>query len=128
MPDLERLLAWQIDETAGFDSAWVSLRGRRLSAEGRAIGLGPVPFWTTYRLETIDDFVTAQVVVESRWADGAASLHLSRNEHGWIVNGERRADQRPAGCALRSTPIGSAVGDLSGRGTSGSEGSRHCLE
>jgi hypothetical protein len=92
MGDLRDLLVWTIDETAGFDTAWARIEGTRLIAEGRAAGLLPVPFWTTYSLETGDDFVTARVQVESRWAGGSAALDLRRDGAGWTVNGERRHD------------------------------------
>jgi hypothetical protein len=107
VPDSRRFLAWQIDETSGFDTAWAELRGRRIIAEGRTVGQVPVPFWTTYRLETGEDFVTASVTVEARWADGAASLDLRRDREGsWTVNGEPRPDLASAlDCDLAACPL-----------------------
>ena len=106
MSDPRHLLVWTIDDTVGFDSAWVRIDGSRLSAEGRATGLSPMPFWTTYRLETGDDFVTARVEVQSRWDGGAATLDL-RNEDGrWSVNGEPRPDLEGAlDCDLGACPL-----------------------
>jgi hypothetical protein len=105
MPD-PRLLVWQIDETAGFDSAWAEVHGSRLTAEGRAVGQGPIPWWTTYRLDTDDDFVTAHVSVESRWAGGGATLELTRTGDGWSVNGEPRPDLAEAlDCDLGACPL-----------------------
>jgi hypothetical protein len=90
---LRRFLAWQIDETSGFDSAWAEIEGGRLTAEGRTVGQVPRPWWIEYRLETGDDFVTARVQAEARWEDGAASLDLRRDPAGgWTVNGDPRAD------------------------------------
>lgn len=101
-----RLLVWAIDETAGFDSAWVTIEGSRLSAEGRAVGLQPTPFWTTYLLETDDRFVTARVRVESRWDGGAATLDLRRDDRGWTANGESRHDLAAAlDCDLAACPL-----------------------
>jgi hypothetical protein len=88
-----RFLTWQVDETAGFDTAWARVDGRRLSADGRSAGQHPVPFWMSYELETGEQFVTARVVAESRWVDGTASLDLRRADDGaWTVNGELRPD------------------------------------
>jgi hypothetical protein len=102
----ERLLLWEIDETAGFDSAWARIDGDRLVAEGRAAGLRPAPFWTTYALETDARFVTARVRVESRWDGGAATLDLRHGDDGWTVNGERRADLDVAlDCDLAGCPL-----------------------
>jgi hypothetical protein len=101
-----RLLVWQIDETAGFDSAWVRLDRTRLSAEGRATGQRPFPWWTTYALETDDDFVTARVRVEARWNGDAANLDLRRTGTGWTVNGEPRPDLAAAlDCDLGACPL-----------------------
>jgi hypothetical protein len=101
-----RLLVWQIDDTDGFDSAWVEVQGSRMTAEGRAVGQRPIPWWTTYRLDTNDDFVTARVSVESRWAGGGASLELERTNDGWSVNGERRPDLDGAlDCDLAACPL-----------------------
>jgi uncharacterized protein len=102
-----RLLAWQIDDTAGFDGAWVELRAGRLTAEGRAVGQRPEPFWTSYHLETGDDYVTARVLVESRWRGGSATLDLVRHaDRAWTVNGEPRPDLAGAlDCDLAECPL-----------------------
>ena len=84
-----RLLAWEIDDTAGFDSAWATLEDGRLRAEGRAVWLRPRPVWIDYRLETGDGFVTRTMDVESRWDGGWASLRLRNDDGAWTVNGER---------------------------------------
>jgi len=106
MTPIERLLVWEIDETAGFDTAWATIDGTRLIAQGRAAGLRPTPFWTTYSLETDERFVTARVRVEARWDGGAAALDLRRDEEGWTVNGEPRADLDSAlDCDLAACPL-----------------------
>ena len=103
----ERFLLWRIDETAGFDAAWATIDGGRLSAEGRATGQRPFPWWTSYRLETAEKFITARLVVESRWADGSATLELRRDQRaGWTVNGEARPDLHDAlDCDLGACPL-----------------------
>lgn len=48
-----RMLLWELDEISGFDTAWVSVNGDRLSAEGQQTGLSPIPYWVRYRLTVI---------------------------------------------------------------------------
>ena len=102
-----RFLAWQIDETLGFDSAWAELDGRRLVAEGRTAGQLPRPYWIDYRLETGDELVTARVQAEARWEGGSASLDLRRDPvEGWSVDGEARPDLAEAlDCDLGACPL-----------------------
>ncbi len=100
------MLLWEIDETSGFDSAWASIEGRILRAEGRASGLAPQPYWLSYLLETDDDLVHRRMVVEARWQGGSASLDLQRVEGHWMANGEPRADLAEAlDCDLAACPL-----------------------
>jgi uncharacterized protein len=105
----ERLLIWQIDDTDGFDTAWATLDGSTLRADGRSAWLRPKPCWIEYRLETDDDFVTRSMEVASRW-DGGSSRVVIRNDDGrWTVDGVDRADLDGAldvdlaGCPLTNT-------------------------
>jgi hypothetical protein len=102
-----RFLAWEIDETAGFDSAWAEVRGRRLFAGGRIAAQLPVPFWADCSLETGEEFVTARMRVTTRWDGGSASLDLWRDSAtGWSVNGEPRDDLAAAlDCDLSGCPL-----------------------
>ena len=104
---MTRFLAWQVDETAGFDTAWAQIDGHRLLAEGRSAGQLPAPFWMTYRLETGEDFTTTRVVAETRSVDGTASLDLRRDADGaWTVNGEPRPDLAAAlDCDIGMCPL-----------------------
>lgn len=104
---VRRFLAWQIDETSGFDSTWAEVDGRRLAVEGRAVGQVPLAYWIDYRLETGEDFVTARVRVEARWEQGSAGLDLRRDPGtGWAVNGEPRPDLAEAlDCDLAGCPL-----------------------
>ncbi|HET7030092.1 MAG TPA: putative glycolipid-binding domain-containing protein [Candidatus Limnocylindrales bacterium] len=104
---IERFLAWQIDDSAGFDAAWATVERDTLRAEGRSVGQRPAPFWTTYRLETGPAFVTARMEVESRSAGGRASLDLRRDHDGtWRVDGEPRPDLAGAlDCDLGECPL-----------------------
>lgn len=102
----DRLLIWSIHETAGFDTAWASVSGGRLTAEGRAAGLRPSPYWVSYRLETDDDFVHRRMTVEARWAGGSASLDLRREDGRWTVDGDERPDLADAlDCDLAACPM-----------------------
>jgi hypothetical protein len=106
-----RLLAWNVHETVGFDTAWASLDTdrRTLSASGRASGLRPHPYWLAYELETDVDYVTRRMWVEARSDGGTATLDLRREADGWTVNGEPRPDLDaaldcdPAACPLTNT-------------------------
>jgi len=100
------MLIWSIDETAGFDTAWVSVDGDRLTADGRAAGLLAKSYWVDYRVETGNRFVTRRVLVESRWEGGSGTLDLRREDDGWTVNGEPRPDLDGAlDCDLAACPL-----------------------
>jgi hypothetical protein len=105
--DGRRFLAWQIDETAGFDSAWAEIAGSHLVAQGRIVGQRAMPYWIEYRLETGDALVTARVEAEARWEGGVAGLDLRRDPAaGWTVNGEPRPDLAEAlDCDLGACPL-----------------------
>jgi hypothetical protein len=92
MVDVARMLLWSIDETTGFDSAWVRIDADRMTAEGRACGLSSSPFWVSYTLETSGAYATSRVAAQSRWEGGSAVLDLRRDDAGWTVNDERRPD------------------------------------
>jgi hypothetical protein len=88
----DRLLVWDVQETAGFDSAWATLGDGTLVAEGRAVGLRPSAFSVAYRLETVGRFVTRTMGVSARWDGGSATVAI-RNEAGrWTVDGTERPD------------------------------------
>lgn len=104
--DDERFLIWSIYETAGFDAAWASVFEGRLTAEGRAAGLRPRPYWVSYRLETTDEYVHRRMTVEARWQGGSASLDLRRQHGRWTVNGDDRPDLADAlDCDLAACPL-----------------------
>jgi hypothetical protein len=101
-----RLLIWSIEETVGFDTAWSTVQGTVLTAEGRSSGLLPVPFWLDYRLETTDEFVTGRMAVDCRWPGGSATLDLRRDRGHWTVNGKPRVDLDDAlDCDLMACPL-----------------------
>ena len=101
-----RMFVWSIDETAGFDTAWATIDGSRLEADGRAAGLLPRPYWIEYRLETDDAFATRSLEVRSRWMDGSAQRDLRRAAGRWTVDGEPRPDLDAAlDCDLAACPL-----------------------
>lgn len=101
-----RLLIWSIDETSGFDTAWASIDGDRLGAEGRSGGLLPAPYWVSYRLETASGYVTRRIAVEARWDGGSAMLDLRRDNGQWLANGDERPDLNGAlDCDLAACPL-----------------------
>jgi len=101
-----RMLLWEIDETAGFDTAWASVAEGQLRAEGRSCGLLPTPYWVDYRLETSDGYATRLMAVETRWEGGSASLELRRQDGRWTVGGEDRPDLADAlDCDLAACPL-----------------------
>jgi hypothetical protein len=100
------MLLWSMEATAGFDTAWASIDGSRLRADGRACGLLPSPYWVNYALETGDEFVTRRVSVEARWEGGSATLDLRREAGSWTVNGRARPDLDEAlDCDLAACPL-----------------------
>ena len=101
-----QLLAWTIDETAGFDTAWISLGRDSLVADGFAAAQRPLPSWTTYGLTTDRAFVTRRFVAESRTGAGTTTLDLRRDEGAWTVNGRPRPDLDDAlDCDLAGCPL-----------------------
>lgn len=106
MTSAPRLLVWEIDETAGFDSAWATIERSFLHAEGRAVWLRPRPTWIDYRLETGDGFVTRAMDVEARWEGGSASLRLRNDGGAWTVNSEQCPDlDGVLDCDLAACPL-----------------------
>ena len=101
------MLTWSVEATGGFDTAWVTIDGDRLEAEGRAVGQLGRAYWIDYRLETGDRWIHRRMRVESRWQGGGATLDLRRDDGGgWTVNGEPRPDLAEAlDCDLMACPL-----------------------
>ncbi len=100
------MLVWCIDETSGFDTAWVAINHERLRAEGWACGQLPTAYWISYSLETTDAYVTSRMAVKARWESGRATLDLRREDGLWKVNGEARPDLDEAlDCDLAACPL-----------------------
>ncbi len=81
---------WEVHETRGLETAWITLDDDGLAARGRAVGLAPEPYWVTYTLETGKQQVTRRlaVTVEPAWEVDARRLELLRSPDGtWSVDG-----------------------------------------
>ncbi|MFN2462724.1 MAG: putative glycolipid-binding domain-containing protein [Candidatus Dormibacteria bacterium] len=103
---VRELLIWSIEETAGFDSAWVWVDGAYMGAEGRSCGLAPVRYWLSYTFETSEQHVTRRMAIEARWDGGSATLDLRREGGAWTVDGTSRPDLDSAlDCDLAACPL-----------------------
>jgi uncharacterized protein len=104
----DRLLVWTIDDTDGFDTAWVAIDGSRLTVDGRTVGQRPTAWWLEYRLETGEQFVHDRLVAASRWDGRTATLDLRRDaaSGSWTADGEPRPDLDGAlDCDLMACPL-----------------------
>ena len=102
----ETLLAWHVTETAGFDSAWMRLDERGLTARGRAVGQRRIPYWLSYAVETGADLVTSRVTLASEHSDAVRNLDLRRDANGWTADGEPRPDLDGAlDCDIECCPV-----------------------
>lgn len=101
------VLTWQVEETGGYETAWVERSGGRLRAHGRAMGLRPEPYWLSYELETGEGFATRALHVTSHTADATYSLELRRDDrHRWTANGQSVLSLEGAlDCDLGMSPL-----------------------
>jgi hypothetical protein len=101
-----RLLAWHVTETAGFESAWVERTGLALRADGASVGQLPEPYSLSYVLETDAQAATTRLRVRLRTTSAERELELRRDQKGWTVNGEPRTDLASAlDCDLACSPL-----------------------
>lgn len=98
---------WQVEETGGLETAWVTLGDRRLAGRGRAVGLAPEPYWVDYALETDDRYVTRRLAVQVESSAGTRSLELVRLPDGdWHADGRALTDLAGAlDCDLAFCPL-----------------------
>jgi hypothetical protein len=88
------------DDPFGVEFAEIALAARHLSADGVAIGTGPVPYRLDYTLELAVGFVTSRLRVSARGEGWHRRLELRRQPDGaWSVSSEEEghADLPPAG-------------------------------
>jgi hypothetical protein len=98
---------WEVEESRGLETAWLSLGDGHLDARGHAVGLEPEPYWVTYTLETGDSYVTRRLAVRVESAAGPRSLELLRSADGtWQADGRLLPDLGEAlDCDLAFCPL-----------------------
>ncbi|MET9604240.1 putative glycolipid-binding domain-containing protein [Streptomyces sp. NPDC006512] len=97
---------WEILPDRGHATTWVRLTEGGLTARGRAVGLDPEPYWVTYALETVDDYVTSRLSVTVETADAVRSLDLRHDAGRWTADGVHRPDLDGAlDCDLGLCPL-----------------------
>lgn len=84
-----RAVAWVKDDPFGVEFAEIGLAAERMSAEGVAIGVEPIPYRLDYALETGPGFVTSRLRVASRGDGWRRTLDLRRRTDGdWSVEAD----------------------------------------
>jgi hypothetical protein len=98
---------WQVEESGGLETAWVTLGDGHLTARGRAVGLAPEPYWVAYTLQTGDRYVTRRLTVRVESATGTRTLELVRSADGaWQADGRTLPDLAGAlDCDLAFCPL-----------------------
>jgi len=88
-----RAVAWVKDDPFGVEFAEIALARQHLSADGVAIGAGPIPYRLDYILETAPGFVTSRLRVSSRGEGWRRTLDLRRSAAGvWSVIANEEGD------------------------------------
>lgn len=101
-----RHAAWQVVETAGFESAWISLDGAALHADVLALGQLPEPYRLAYTLRTDERGATTRLRATTTTPTGRAELDLCRSADTWTVNGWVRPDLAGAlDCDVACSPL-----------------------
>ncbi|MEU0038574.1 MULTISPECIES: putative glycolipid-binding domain-containing protein [unclassified Streptomyces] len=84
-----RVLTWEVTESKGYETSWITSGARSLRARGRAVGTVPEPYWISYELDTADGFVTRRLCVSAETASGTHTLDLRHDGEGrWTADGE----------------------------------------
>ena len=105
----KRAVAWAKDDPFGVEFAEIALAPRHLTAEGVAIGSGPIPYRLDYTLETVSGFVTSRLRVSSRGEGWRRTLDLSRDAAGaWSVTAGEEGDVDLASAGGDSTTFAGA--------------------
>jgi hypothetical protein len=112
---MQTALTWQVTETDGYETSWVTLDGRTLTADGRTFGrsgaAGMQPWWAEYELSCGDDFVTRQLLATVYTPQSTLELDLRRTENGtWTVNGVETPELAGAlDCDVAFSPLTNAM-------------------
>lgn len=102
-----RIRTWDVIESRGYETSWITLGPGTLHARGRVVGTVPEPYWISYELTTGQDFVTRSLRVASETAAGTRELDLRRDGDGrWTANGAPLPDVEGAlDCDLGLCPV-----------------------
>lgn len=102
-----RVITWEVTESKGLETSWITSGARSLRARGRAVGTVPEPYWISYELDTVDGFVTRRLCVSAETASGARSLDLRHDGEGhWTADGDWLPDLGGAlDCDLGLCPL-----------------------
>ncbi|MFG1810295.1 putative glycolipid-binding domain-containing protein [Streptomyces sp. NPDC049040] len=80
--------SWDVVESRGYETSWITLGPGTLRARGRAVGTVPEPYWISYELETGEDFVTRRLRVAAETEHATRELDLRRDSDGsWTAGG-----------------------------------------
>ncbi|MGK4581108.1 putative glycolipid-binding domain-containing protein [Kitasatospora sp. HPMI-4] len=102
---------WEVLESRGYETSWITIGDRTLKAHGRVVGTVPQPYWITYELTTGDAFVTERlrVTVESPSAE-PRELDLRQDNGHWTANGRHLPELDGAlDCDLGLSPLTNAM-------------------
>lgn len=107
MSEIHRFAVWQITETAGFDSAAITIRDLQVTARGTAVWQLPKPCWIRYELTTDPRGEHRRLTAQITTDDGRHStLDLQREAGQWRVDGTLRPDLAAAAdCDLAGCPL-----------------------
>ena len=102
-----RLAVWEVTETGGVESAWLTLDGLALTARGRAAGQRPGPYWLAYDLDTDDMAATTRSRETVETPAGSRHADMRRGPDGWTLDGQQpRPDLAGAlDCDLECCPV-----------------------
>jgi hypothetical protein len=86
MEEIRRAVGWAKEDGYGHEFVDVTIRQDTLSAEGVAVGAGPMAFRLDYRLETGASFVTAHLSMATRGEGWSRSLDLRQSDGAWTAS------------------------------------------
>ncbi len=107
MDAIRRAVGWVKDDRYGHEFVEVAIRRDGLSADGVAVGAGPMAFRLDYRLETGPAFVTARLSATTRGDGWSRSLDLRQSDGRWTASTTSEGD-------VDLPPPGGDVGPLAG--------------
>ncbi|MEV0090620.1 putative glycolipid-binding domain-containing protein [Streptomyces sp. NPDC050738] len=82
-------LTWQVTESGGYETSWITLASTTLTARGRIFGALPHPYWISYELETDENWTTRRMTATTDTESSTHHLDLRRDARTrtWTANG-----------------------------------------